>query len=83
MAVLNAVESSLECGDLARMDAAAVVVQSIHRDGVAAARTAWSQGGTGAGSFVDWLSCTAAIRHVDRCLKLSTGRNRAEWWSVT
>lgn len=78
----NCLATSLECGDIARMDAATVVVASAHRDGIAALRDGWYSRDVHEGGFVDWLTTTAAIREVNRALKLATGRDRAEWWDV-
>lgn len=80
--VLKHIETSLECGDIARMEAAALVVASAHRDGIEAVRLNWSSRSVCAGGFVDWLTATAALRDVDKALKLSTGRSRDEWWDV-
>lgn len=80
----NSLEASLECCDLARMDAAAIVVASAHRDGIAAVRDGWySLDAQCCGSFIDWLVGTATTREVNRALKMATGRDREEWlWVV-
>lgn len=82
VAALKALEAAVECGDLARMEAAREVIENAHRDGFGAVREGWSRDGSQAGSFLDWITGAAAERHINRCLKLSTGRSRDEWWDV-
>jgi len=73
--ITNSLADSLECGDLARMIAAADIVASAHRDGLEAARDMWTRQDL---RLVEWLTDTCS-RELSRKLKLATGKGRDEW----
>lgn len=79
MFVLSALSRAIECGDLATMDAAAAVIESLHRNGLPAIGDLWAR--DDGGHFVDWMMTTAPV--LRGAIKKATGRTRDEWlWIV-